>query len=109
MTKKREVEISLRDKGKVHALKITRQDVLDAMSVLEPEKLGVANFHYHGKYVFYPDTNERYGIKKVITQIIKMKTTIETTNFTTNEVQPKLEQLGFDYGDDKTARPALSL
>jgi hypothetical protein len=38
-----------------------------------------------------------------------MKTTIETSNFTTNEVLPKLEQLSFDYGDDKTARPALSL
>jgi hypothetical protein len=109
MAKKHEVEISLRDKGKVHAIIITRQDVLDAMNVLEPEKLGVANFHYHGKYVLHPNTNERYGIKKVITQIIKMKTTIETTNFTTNEVQSKLEQLGFDYGDDKTVRPVLSL
>jgi hypothetical protein len=45
MTKKREVEIFLRDEGKVRALKITRQDVLDAMNVFEPEKLGVANLH----------------------------------------------------------------
>ena len=109
MMKKREVEIFLRDEGKVRALKITYQDVLDAMNVFEPEKLGVANLHYHGKYVLHPDTNERYSIKKVITKIIKMKTTIETSNFTTNEVLPKLEQLSFDNGDDKTARPALSL
>jgi hypothetical protein len=41
MAKKHEVEITLRDNAKAHALKITRQDVLDAMNVLAPEKLGV--------------------------------------------------------------------
>ena len=43
------------------------------MNFLKPEKLVVADIHYHGKYVIHPETNERYGIKKVLTQIIKNK------------------------------------
>lgn len=102
-----EVEIPLRAKGEGHTLKINRQDVLDAMKDLEPEKTGVPDFHYRGRYVLHPDTNKRYGIKKVTTQIIKMKTSIKTTDFTTNEIAYRLKQLGFICGDDKNARKGL--
>lgn len=69
------------------------------MLYLHAEVPGVGDYYYRGHYVTNPTTEKRYGIKKVLVQIIKNEEGFET-HFLASLCQEKLEQLDFPCGFD---------
>ncbi len=84
-------------------IKITYQDVLDAMQKIEPEQWGIEtkkrSVQYKGWYVWNQSETEHYGIKKLFKEIIKAKNCVEAEN-TAEEVKT-LNRLGFKCGLDQ--------
>jgi hypothetical protein len=95
-----EVKFNFHHEDLLYTTLISKQDVLDAMLYLPAEVPGVGDYYYRGHYVTNPTTEKRYGIKKVLVQIIKNKEGFETHIFSPVYGQEKLEQLDFPCGFD---------
>lgn len=83
---------------------IIRRDILCAMNILEPEKLGFGSFHYHGLYVIDPRSNELYGVMKIIRYIVEKRMKRKLYSLKPHNAEKKLDWLGFDIGKDKDAK-----
>ncbi len=96
----KETKIKIKnEQGKKRSITITDQDIIDVMKTLEPEKPGVGDTYYHGFYAIHPETKEHYGIKRVMSRIIKSKGYKEIT--ITADERTILNKLGFTCGVDQ--------
>lgn len=97
-----EMTVHITDRHKngkvVKKLVITRNEVVNAMKNLEPEKLGEYDAHYHGLYVICKN-GKMYGAKKAIVKAIEKRYNYTTYEFTS--VQFILQRLGFDVRKDE--------